>query len=134
MLDFRKKFNAAGKTEPGTNTDLILAIRSDAAHASKTLSTNIKNHIKTELPTSELSNDEVVDGLVHSVYTKWLTDVVEIMGKYLNTDEYNLTSRESSTIEANYYSAETLEAHAIENAEDYWSDANMTFIYVSNTH
>ncbi len=104
---------------------LILAIRTDASHATRGLKERIKNEIATNpdaLPSIPLLSDNqktfnfasIVDDIVHRAYQRWGHKTLGLLSETIDYGKYGIQEEKQQKLSVHFYDSKRLAGHAIE--------------------
>lgn len=115
---------------------LILAIRTDAHHATRALKNNLLKHVVEQKGLSGLFSigaqqsdqdgtfiSEYIDRNISKAYQKWGHTVLSALAESVDYTKYGLVSDRDQHTHVHFYNSQVLAQQAIEKAEQYVNDS-----------
>ncbi len=107
---------------------LIMAIRTDARHATRELKRNLAKHLELHEKPRARFESAVLDGqiekVLHGAYKEWGHGVLSALSENVDYSKYGITNPDEQKLQVHFYNSQDLGARAIRKALEMGYRAN----------
>lgn len=100
----------------------IMAIRTDARHATRELKRNLTTHLSSDSVVSANFNDSALTGriekVLHEAYREWGHGVLEALSESVDYSKYGITDPDAEKLQVHFFNSNDLAGRAVRRALD----------------